>query len=336
MSVKLNPRRAPLGRTGLSITRIGFGAWAIGGQTGKWNWGPQDDDDSVAAIHHAVSSGINWVDTAPIYGLGHGEEVVGRALAALPAADRPLVFTKCGLTWDDGYSEQRVGRPQVIRDGADDSLKRLGVETLDLLQLHWPPLDGTPIEESWGALVDLRQSGKARFVGVSNCNAEQLSRLEAIGTVDTVQPPLSLINRDALDDGTLAWSEQNGSGVICYSPMQSGILTGKYTEETVAGLSRSDWRRESPDFNEPGLSRNLGLINSLRTIAATTGSTVGELAIAWVLHQRGVTGAIVGARSTHQIDGWIGAGDVTLDSSTLNDIADALRLTGAGTGPRAY
>lgn len=329
------PKPVALGDTGLQITRVGLGAWAIGGQDGRWNWGPQDDDNSVAAIHHAVELGVNWVDTAPIYGLGHGEEVVGRAVAALPAADRPLVFTKCGLTWDDGYNEQRVGRPDVIRKGAEESLRRLRTEVLDLLQLHWPPQDGTPIEEAWSALVELRDAGMIRFAGVSNCSTEELNRLSAIGRIDTVQPPLSLINRDAIEDGVLDWCTRNEVGVISYSPLQSGILTGKYTAEAVKHLASTDWRRHNPDFTEPGLSRSLDLVAALRAVAERKNRSVSEIAVAWVLHQ-GVTGAIVGARSPKQIDGWIGAAEIELTSKDLDDIASLLRTTGAGQGPRAY
>jgi aryl-alcohol dehydrogenase-like predicted oxidoreductase len=335
MSTGNPPARVQLGATGLEITKVGLGAWAIGGAPWQWGWGPQDDDESVAAIRHAVRCGVNWIDTAAVYGLGHSETVVAKALQGLSRHERPYVFTKCGMTWEDGFNAVRAGRPDVIRRDAEQSLARLRLDVIDLLQLHWPPDDGTAIEDSWGALLELREKGVIRLAGVSNCSADELDRLEPIGHVDTVQPPLSLLNRGALDE-ILPWSVNHGSGVIVYSPMQSGLLTGRYTAETIAGLDDSDWRSSSPDFTEPELSRNLALIGKLRPIAEELGCSLAELAIAWCLHQNGVGAAIVGARRPEQVDGWIGAGEVQLNDEVLRRIASAVTATGAGNGPHSF
>lgn len=322
-----------LGSTGLEITRVGLGAWAIGGPW-AFGWGPQDDDESVRTIHHAVASGINWVDTAPAYGLGHGEEVVGRAVRELPEADRPFVFTKCGMTWEEG------GDPMdgVERDASqitkevEDSLRRLGVDVLDLYQLHQPPADGTTLEEAWTTLVGLREAGKVRFVGISNHQAEHLERCEAIGHVDTLQPPLSLINRRILDT-TMHWCAEHDTGSIVYSPMQAGILTGRWNEERRDALAPDDWRRKSGEYKSPAFERNLELVAGLSPIADELGCSMAELAIAWTLAQEGVSGAIVGARSPDQVDGWLRAGEVRLEPELLDRIAEAIGESGAGAGP---
>ena len=319
----------------MKITRVGFGAWAIGGGGWAFAWGDQDDSESIAAMRHAVESGVNWIDTAAVYGLGHSEELVGRVLRDLPAADRPYVFTKCGLIWDEQNRTavaKRVGRPESIRDEAERSLKRLGVERIDLYQVHWPAEDGTPIEDYWQALVDLKREGKARAIGLSNHKVEQLERAERLGHVDTLQPPFSAIRRDAAA-AELPWCDAQGTGVIVYSPMQSGLLTGTFSEARAAALSAGDWRSRSPEFQPPKLQNNLALADALRPIAARHGVSVGAVAIAWTLSVRGVTGAIVGARSPQQVDGWIAAADLTLSPSDLNEIAAAIERTGAGTGP---
>ena len=327
---------APLGETGIAISRVGLGTWAIGGPDWQWGWGAQDDDDSVRSILRAVERGVGWIDTAAAYGFGHSEAVVARALSTLPEADRPLVFTKCGLVDDGNGQAIRVGRPFSLIDEAHASLRRLATDRLDVLFLHWPPEDGTSLQDAWETLLRLRDEGVARWIGVSNVDLEQLARLDALGRVDVVQPSLSLINRDVLDNGTLAWCAERGTGVVVYAPMASGILSGRYDEQAAAALPAGDWRRENPDFSGEGLRRNLALVARLREIAGEIGCSVGELAIAWTLHQAGVSGAIVGARRPDQVDGWTGAGELQLDDELLGQIAGALEATGTGTGERAY
>jgi aryl-alcohol dehydrogenase-like predicted oxidoreductase len=323
---------APLGTTGMDLTRAGFGAWAIGGGDWAFAWGAQDDDESVAAIRHAVASGVNWIDTAAVYGLGHSEEVVGRALREIPEAERPYVFTKCGLVWDpDNRKERarRVGAPASIRAGAEDSLRRLGVERIDLLQVHWPAEDGTPLEEYWQVMVDLRTEGKVRAVGLSNHDVDQLQAAEKIGHVDSLQPPFSAINRSAAAE--LAWCAEHGTGAIVYSPMQSGLLTGAFSAARVAALPADDWRRSAPEFTT-NLERNLALADALAPIAERHGVTRAAVAVAWTLAWPGVTGAIVGARRPDQVDGWVAAADLTLTDADLDEIAAAIERTGAGQG----
>jgi aryl-alcohol dehydrogenase-like predicted oxidoreductase len=321
-----------LGSTGLDVTVLGLGAWAIGGSASQGGWGPQDDAESVAAIHRAVELGINWIDTAPAYGFGHAEQVVGEALAALPEDERPLVFTKCGLVWEEGETTVRnVLAQDSIRRECEASLRRLKVERLDLLQIHWPAHDGTPPEESWQTMAELVEEGKTRAVGVSNYDVELLERCEAVRHVDSYQPELNLIARDA-EDG-IAWCRANGTGVIVYSPMRSGLLTGTSTPERWATLPDEDWRRGHPAFQEPALSRNLALVEHLRTIAQELDASVAELAVAWTLRCPGVSGAIVGARRPEQVEGWIGAASLELDEELLDRIGAALEETGAGSGP---
>ena len=247
--------KVPFGQTDMTITRVGFGAWAIGGGGWTFAWGDQDDADSVAAIRHAVESGINWVDTAAVYGLGHSEEVVARALRDLPEADRPYVFTKGGLVWDESdrsKAPRRVGSPASLRREVEASLRRLRVDRIDLYQLHWPAEDGTPLEEYWQAFLDLRAEGKIRAAGLSNHDAAQLAAAERIGHVDSLQPQFSLIHRDAAAE-LLPWCAAHGTGVIVYSPMASGLLTGSFTAERAAGLGEGDWRSRSADFTGDGL-----------------------------------------------------------------------------------
>ena len=319
----------------MQITRVGFGAWAIGGGGWAFAWGDQDDSESIAAMKHAVRSGVNWIDTAAVYGLGHSEELVGRVLKELPAGERPYVFTKCGLIWDEqnrAAVAKRVGRPESIRGEIERSLTRLGVERIDLYQVHWPAEDGTPIEEYWGALLDLKREGKARAVGLSNHKVDLLERAERLGHVDTLQPPFSPIRRDVAA-AELPWCLAHGTGVIVYSPMQSGLLTGTFSEARAAALTAGDWRSRSPEFQPPKLQANLALADAMRPIAARHNTSVGAVAIAWTLAVRGVTGAIVGARSPQQVDGWIDAAGVTLTESDRSAIAAAIERTGAGTGP---
>ena len=325
----------PLGTTGMQITRVGFGAWAIGGGGWTFAWGDQDDDASVAAIRHAVEAGVNWVDTAAVYGLGHSEEVVARALGGLPEADRPYVFTKCGLVWDEAdrrRAPRRVGDPTSLRTEVEASLRRLGVERIDLYQMHWPAEDGTPLEAYWGTLCDLRTEGKVAAVGLSNHDACQLERAEAIGHVDTLQPPLSLIERTAAAEA-IPWCAAHSTGVIVYSPMQSGLLTGTFSEARAAALPEDDWRSRSPDFTGEGLLANLALADALGPVARRHGTTPAAVAVAWTLAVPGVTGAIVGARSPEQVDGWVGAGELVLDAADLAELDAALAASGSGRGP---
>jgi aryl-alcohol dehydrogenase-like predicted oxidoreductase len=325
----------PLGTSGLSITTVGFGAWAIGGGDWAYGWGPQDDDASIAAMRHAVERGITWIDTAAVYGLGHSEEVVGRLLRDLPADRRPLVFTKCGMVWDErnrGEEPRRVLAPDSIRAECEASLRRLGVERIDLYQFHWPDTAGTPVEDSWRVMVELVEAGKVRAVGVSNFNVDLLERCERIRHVDSCQPPFSSIRRDAAAD-VIPWCAAHGTGVIGYSPMQSGILTDRFSAQRVASLSADDWRRRSAEFQSPRVERNLALRDALRPIAARHHTTVSSVAVAWTLAWPGVTGAIVGARSPEQVDGWIDAAALRLTEDELDEIAAALERIGAGRGP---
>ncbi len=325
----------PLGASGLEITTVGFGAWAIGGGGWAYGWGPQDDADSLATMRHALELGINWIDTAAVYGLGHSEEVVGRLLRELPLGERPLVFTKCGLVWDDRNptaEPRRVLQPESIRKECEASLRRLGVERIDLYQFHWPDETGTPVERSWEAMVRLVEQGKVRAAGVSNFDAGLLARCEAIRHVDSLQPPFSLIRREAAAR-EIPWYAEHDTGVIVYSPMQSGILTDGFTAVRVAALAPDDWRRRATEFQQPNLSRNLALRDALKPIARRHGTTVSAVAVAWTLAWPGVTAAIVGARTPPQVDGWIGAATVRLTAADLDEIAAAITRTGAGSGP---
>jgi len=328
------PKR-PLGKSGLEITTVGFGAWAAGGGGWAFGWGPQDDAASVAAIRHAVARGVNWIDTAAVYGLGHSEEVVGRALREIPAAERPLVFTKCGLHWDEAdrmKQAKRILSPDSISRECEASLRRLGVERLDLFQFHWPDESGIPVEESWGALVKLVEQGKVRAAGVSNFGVPLLERCEAVRHVDSLQPPFSAIRR-GVAAAEIPWCAAHGTGVIVYSPMQSGLLTDAFSEERMQALAADDWRRRAPECQPPKLQRNLALRDALRPIAQARGVAVGAVAVAWTLAWPGVSGAIVGARSPEQVDGWIAAADLRLEPAELDAIAAALERTGAGGGP---
>ncbi len=314
---------------------MGFGAWAIGGGGWKYGWGPQDDAASLAAMRHALERGINWIDTAAVYGLGHSEEVVGRLLRDLPRDERPLVFTKCGQVWDeaDPMAEPRRSlRPESIRREVEASLRRLGVERIDLYQFHWPDETGTPVEDSWGEMMRLKEEGKVRAGGVSNFSVELLEQAASVAPVDSLQPPFSLVKRST-GGAEIPWCADHDTGVIVYSPMQSGLLTERFSKERVERLAPGDWRRGAPEFQEPGLSRNLALRDALEPIAERHGTSVASVAVAWTLAWPGVTGAIVGARSPEQVDGWIGAATLELTADDLDEIAAALQETGAGTGP---
>lgn len=320
-------RSRKLGLTGPDLTVLGFGAWAVGGAN-RFGWSGVRDEDSVAAIRHAVERGVNWVDTAAFYGKGHSEEVVARALDPYRVGDEVLVFTKCGLRWDPDGGRDAPPRndlsPESIRFECDASLARLGVERIDLFQFHWPDETGVPVEESWGTMAELVDAGKVRWAGVSNFTIELLERCESLRHVDSVQPELSLVAPDRMRD-VIPWAAENGSGVIVYSPMASGLLTGAFDRRRADALPADDWRKEAPAFNEPALSSNLELVAGLEKVCAGVGCSLPELAVAWTLTIPGVTGAIVGARSARQVDGWAGAADVRLDNHELDEIDRLLR-----------
>jgi aryl-alcohol dehydrogenase-like predicted oxidoreductase len=323
-----------LGTTDMKITHVGFGSWAVGGDWAV-GWGSQDDRASIAAIRRAVDRGVNWIDTAAIYGLGHSEEVVAAALAPIPKGERPYVFTKCGLIPDLADRKalpKQVGERASIRRELEGSLRRLKVERLDLYQMHWPAEDGTPLEVYWQTLLDLKKEGMVRAVGLSNHNAKQLEAAEKLGHVDTLQPPFSAIRRGAAA-AELPWCEAHRTGVIVYSPMQSGLLTGSFSEQRVASLPANDWRSRNADFQGAALRQNLRVAEAMRGVAGRRRTTTGAVAVAWTLAWPGVTGAIVGARSADQVDGWIDAATLSLTASELEEIAAAIDRSGAGSGP---
>jgi aryl-alcohol dehydrogenase-like predicted oxidoreductase len=331
--IEMNVRA--LGSSGIEITTVGFGAWAVGGGGWLFGWGDQDDADSTRAILHAVAAGVNWVDTASAYGLGHSEEVVGRAVKQLPAGDRPLVFTKCGLLWDESNRRaplRRVGSPEAIRRDCEASLKRLAMERIDLFQIHWPDESGVPAEDTWGEMTRLRDEGKVRAIGVSNYDVALLERCEKVSHVDSLQPPLSILNSRSAAD-VIPWAAAHQTGVIVYSPMQSGILTDSFTRARIDAMAADDWRRKSAPYNEPQLSANVSMRDALVPIAARHGTTVAAVAVAWTLVWPGVTGAIVGARRPEQVDAWLPAGSLTLTSDDLTEIAAAVERTGVTSGP---
>jgi aryl-alcohol dehydrogenase-like predicted oxidoreductase len=333
MSEPLALRR--LGANGPEITRVGFGAWAIGGGDYAFGWGPQDDAASIRTMRHALQRGVNWIDTAAVYGLGRSEEVVGQLLRDIPTGDRPYVFTKCGLVWDDANRRATPARnlkPESIRRECEQSLRRLGVETIDLYQFHWPDETGTAVEDSWGEMSRLVDEGKVRWTGVSNFDVSLLDRCEGIRHVDSLQPPFSLIRR-AVAERELGWCAEHGTGVIVYSPMQSGLLTEKWTLERARSLPEDDWRRGGSEFNSPKVERNLALRDALEPIAKRHGTSIATVAVAWALAWPQVTGAIVGARTPDQVDGWIPAASLALSDADLSEISAAVARTGAGSGP---
>lgn len=305
-----------LGRTGLQITRLGFGAWAIGGGGWEFGWGPQQDEESIAAIQRGLEGGINWIDTAAAYGFGRSESVVGRALAG--ASRRPYLFTKCSLLEGPGRRVVHSLRRDSIRREAEASLMRLGVEAIDLYQVHWPIPEGE-LEEGWGALAELKDEGLVRHIGVSNFTVEQIQRVSEIAPVETLQPQYSLIEREA-EQELLPLCDREGIGVIAYSPMGSGLLSGGMTRERIAALAPDDWRRRDPRFREPALSRHLALVERLRQIGARHDVTPGEVAVAWTLLNPAVDGAIVGFRRPEQVDGILGAASLTLSEDDRAEI----------------
>jgi len=318
----------------MHVTRVGFGSWAVGGDWAV-GWGSQDDRDSIAAIRHAVARGINWIDTAAIYGLGHSEEVVASALSTIPRSERPYVFTKCGLIGDPAdrtAMPKQVGAPASLRREIEGSLRRLNVERIDLYQMHWPAEDGTPLEAYWQTLLDLRKEGKVGAVGLSNHNVEQLEAAETLGHVDMLQPPFSAIKRD-IAAAELPWCQAHGAGVIVYSPMQSGLLSGSFSADRAASLPANDWRSRNADFKGEALKRNLAVAEAMRQVAEQHRTTAAAVAVAWTLAWPGVTGAIVGARKPVQVDGWIDAATLSLTPSEMEAIATSIERNGAGTGP---
>ena len=308
-----------LGNSDLAITPIGFGAWAIGGGGWAFGWGPQDDADSIASIHEALDCGINWIDTAAVYGLGHSEEVVAKALADIPSQRRPYVFTKCARVWDENRQVGKCLKADSIRRECEASLRRLKVEVIDLYQIHWPepPED---IDEGWQAVQKLKEEGKIRWAGVSNFSVAQMEQVVPYGSITSLQPPYSMLRRE-VETETLPYCQKNNIGVLVYSPMQSGLLTGAWTKERHAALPADDWRREkNKQFQEPLFSRNLRLVEVLRGIGAKHDKSPGEVAIAWTLRLPSVTAAIVGARKPGQLSQLIGAASWPLSPAEVNEI----------------
>jgi aryl-alcohol dehydrogenase-like predicted oxidoreductase len=318
------PKRR-LGQDGPTLTTLGLGSWAIGGPY-EFGWGRVSDTESIQAIRHAVEQGLTWVDTAPVYGVGHSEEIVGEALKPWRIGEDVFVFTKCGRNYYGGGGISSDLRPETIRSECEQSLRRLGVERIDLYQFHWPDPDtGTPIEESWATMEDLAREGKVRWVGLSNFDVPLLERCEAIRHVDSLQPPLNLLNPESRTT-VIPWCRDHGTGVIAYAPLANGLLTGAYDRARIHSLAQDDWRRRAPHFNEPALSKNLLVVDRLKAIAKRHGTSVAELSIGWVLATPGVTGAIVGARRADQVDGWIGAASLNLTEAALDEIDTGLAL----------
>ena len=312
-------KKRQFGKTGMEITTVGFGAWAIGGGNWEYGWGAQEDADSIAAIHRALDLGVNWIDTAAVYGLGHSEEVVARALHGM--SEKPYIFTKCSLVWDKANPGAGISssmKAASIRAEVEDSLRRLQVEAIDLYQIHWPNPD-PEIEEGWSTLAELKKEGKLRHIGVSNFDVSQMERANAIAPVETLQPPYSLVKPEVQDE-ILPYCERNNIGVIVYSPMYSGMLTGKMTKERVANFPDDDWRGRDGEFKEPRLSRNLALADVMAKIAARHSVPTPAVSVAWTLMNPGVTAAIVGARNAGQVDGFINAGNLTLTDEDIQEI----------------
>jgi aryl-alcohol dehydrogenase-like predicted oxidoreductase len=308
-----------LGNSDLNLTPIGFGAWAVGGGDWAFAWGPQDDADSIEAIHRALDLGINWIDTAAVYGLGHSEEVVGKALKSTSA--KPYVFTKCSMLWDEKREIHRSLKQ--IRQEAEASLRRLQLDVIDLYQIHWP-MPEDEIEEGWSTMADLQREGKVRWIGVSNFTVAQMERAQAIAPITSLQPPYSMVNR-SVEPEILPFCEKHGIGVINYSPMVSGLLTGAMTKERVAAFPKDDFRRNAKQFQEPQLTRNLALADLLGSIGARHGVTAGVVAIAWTLHNEAITAAIVGGRSAKQVDGVFPAANFRLSEAEFAEIGTFLK-----------
>jgi aryl-alcohol dehydrogenase-like predicted oxidoreductase len=310
-----------LGNSDMQLTPVGFGAWAIGGSGWQFAWGAQDDQESIEAIHRALDLGINWIDTAAAYGLGHSEEVVAKALEG--RTNRPYVFTKCSLVWGEDRQIQHNLKADSVRRECEASLRRLRVETIDLYQIHWPNPD-SEIEEGWQTLAKLKEEGKIRYIGVSNFSVQQMERAQKIAPITSLQPPYSAIQR-GVEPEILPFCQQHNIGVIAYSPMQSGLLTGGMTQERVANFPQDDWRKHDDDFREPRLSRNLALANLFTQIGARHGRSAGEVAVAWTLRLPAVTAAIVGFRNPKQVDGLIGAQSFRLEQGEIDEIETWMR-----------
>jgi aryl-alcohol dehydrogenase-like predicted oxidoreductase len=309
-----------LGNSDLQITSIGVGAWAMGGGGWAFSWGPQDDNESIAAIRAAFDKGVNWIDTAAVYGLGHSEEVVARAVEGI--SPRPYIFTKCARIWNEQRQIGKSLKADSVRAECEASLRRLKIDCIDLYQMHWPEPD-EDIEEGWSTMARLQQEGKVRWIGVSNFSVEQLKRIAPIAPITSLQPPYSMLVR-AAEEKLLPYTLENGIGVIVYSPMRNGLLSGGMSKERVAAFAADDFRRRVPDFQEPALTRNLQVADLLKAIGARHGRTAGEVAIAWTLRNPAVTGAIVGMRSPQQVEGVIGVMDFRLKQPEIDEIEAAL------------
>jgi aryl-alcohol dehydrogenase-like predicted oxidoreductase len=319
-------QKQQLGNSDLQITAVGYGAWAIGGSGWQFAWGQQNDADSIAAIHRSLELGVNWIDTAAVYGLGHSEDIAAQALQSWPGP-RPYIFTKCGRVLDEKGMLKGNLRASSIQREIEASLRRLRVEVIDLYQIH-RPLDSPELEEGWSKLAELKREGKVRWIGVSNFNVDQLKRCQAIAPVTALQPRYSLVHREVEND-ILPFCRREGIGVIVYSPMASGLLSGAMTRERAAALPKDDWRRQHPDFNEPHLSRHLALVEGLREIGGRQGRSPGEVAIAWTLRNPAVTGAIVGARNARQAEGVMRAGELRLREEDVLQIEASLGTVAA-------
>ena len=319
-----NMNTKQLGNSDMFITPVGFGSWAIGGAGWQFGWGRQSDNDSVAAIHRALELGVNWIDTAAAYGLGHSEEVVSRALAVWPGK-RPLVFTKCGLRWDAKGQVSRALNSASIRKECEDSLRRLNVEAIDLYQIHWPVDGANELEEGWGTMAQLKREGKVRWIGVSNFNVSQLKQAQAISSVASLQPPYCLVHPE-VENEILPYCKDQGIGVIVYSPMASGLLSGAMTRERIATLPNDDWRKQHPDFREPRLTAHLALVERLREVGRRHNCSPGAVAIAWTLRNPAVTGAIVGARKPKQVEEVVAAAEIQLTEADVAEIEAAAEI----------
>ncbi len=312
-----------LGNTDLHLSVIGFGAWAIGGPDWQFGWGPQNDLESVSAIHRALDQGVNWIDTAAAYGLGHSEEIIAKAMQR--RRDKVIVATKCSLRWDENRVIYNSIKTESVKKECEDSLRRLKTDYIDLYQIHWP-IPEDEIEEGWEAVNDLVQQGKIRYGGVSNFNVTQMQQCERVAPIASLQPPYSLLRRE-VEEKILSYCDENNIGVVAYAPMASGLLTGKYTAERISRLPKSDWRSRRGDlFQPPKLDKNLAFVEKLKSIAADEGKTVAQLAVAWVLRRPEVTSAIVGARSADQVDGVLPAADWELSDDVIDRIAEASRV----------
>jgi aryl-alcohol dehydrogenase-like predicted oxidoreductase len=314
-----------LGNSDMYLTPIGIGAWAMGGGGWAFAWGPQDDNESISAIHAALDAGVNWIDTAAVYGLGHSEEVVARALHG--RSHKPYVFTKCERVWNERREIAKSLKADSIRREVEASLRRLRLDVIDLYQIHWPEPE-VDIEEGWTAMAQLQREGKVRWIGVCNFNADQMRHAQAIAPITSLQPPYSMLARE-IEDAVLPYTQANGIGVIVYSPMKSGLLSGAMTRARIAAMPEDDWRRRTPHFQEPRLTRNLELAEVLRTIGRRHGRTPGEVAIAWTLRHPAVTAAIVGIRSATQVEGVIGAADFRLGLDEVQEIEAFLQAVPA-------